>query len=214
MKKTRMFGVLFCLVLNSYLSCGYIQLSSLKSKMFHKILINKKIKTDFKKITSNDAYHIASFWYDELAVVNREELTYQDQGINLLYRPPSHVFETSVNLTDFKYSIISDVENKSEYFIWRPKIQICLPSLHAIETNNDESVKSEELKNTLLYPSFRETMYLLSLDHVNMSSSASVTNIARSPYWCDPKYDSLETLHYSVKNFFVNYLKRQGLKYK
>ena len=94
-------------------SNGYIQLSSLKSKMFHKILVNQKIKNDFRKITSNDAYQIASFWYDELVETNAEEIAKKQHSINLLYRPRKPVFESSVNLTDFKYNIISDVDNQN-----------------------------------------------------------------------------------------------------
>lgn len=125
-------------ILSVFSSSGYIQLSSLKTKMFHKVLTNKKIKKDFKKITSNDAYQIASFWHDELTEINQEEKTKYLQGINLFYRSTRSVFETSVNLTDFKYVIISDTEKKNEYFIWRPKIQICLPTLHVAEINDDD----------------------------------------------------------------------------
>lgn len=192
------------------LSSGYIQLSSLKSKLFHKVLINSKIKSDFKKITSNDAYQVACFWHDELVqACSDEERNHQISS--LLYRPTSkHIFDNSVNLTDFKYSIISDVENKNQYYIWRPKIQICLPSLRSIEIDK----RRDEIKKTLLYPSFRETMYLLSLEARNDSETAIINNIVQSPYWSEPKYDSYKIMQYSVDNFFVGYLKYRGLKYK
>ena len=202
---------------NLSFSRGYIQLSSLKSTMFHKILVNKKIKNDFRKITSNDAYQIASFWYDELTEGTNEEIAKNQHGINLLYRPTKNVFQTSVNLTDFKYNIISDLDNQNEYFIWRPKIQICLPSLHSVELDNTcENKKSDPIKKTLLYPSFRETMYLLSLEFPDHTRNKSVvlSNIARSPYWNDPKYDSLEVLNYSLYQYFVKYLKYPSLEIK
>lgn len=202
-------------------SNGYIQLSALKSKMFHKILVNQKIKNDFRKITSNDAYQIASFWYDELAETNAEEIAKKQHSINLLYRPRKPVFESSVNLTDFKYNIISDVDNQNEYYIWRPKIQICLPSLHSVNElckheDEDEDAKSECIKKTLLYPSFRETMFLLSLEsrQNDRNKCANIVNIAQSPYWHEPKCDSLDILNYSLHQYFVKYLKYSNLEIK
>ena len=196
-------------------SCGYIQLSSLKSKIFHRILVNQKIKNDFRKITSNDAYQIASYWYNELSETSCKEMDKTQHSINLLYRPTKSVFETSVNLTDFKYNIISDIDNKNEYYIWRPKIQICLPSLHTVN-EADKNVKNDGLQKTLLYPSFHETMFLLSLENPDHYRNKPVTlsNIARSPYWNEPKYDSLEVLNYSLKKYFVNYLKYPNLEIK
>lgn len=205
----------------THFSCGYIQLSSLKSKMFHKILVHQRIKNDFRKITSNDAYQIACFWYDELSETNNEEFLKTQHGIDLLYRPTKAVFDTSVNLTDFKYSIISDIDHKNEYYIWRPKIQICLPSLHSVDhfpknEDTDENTKSANIQKTLLYPSFRETMFLLSLESPEHSRNkcVSLSNIARSPYWNEPKYNSLEVLNYSLYQYFVKYLKYPGLEIK
>ena len=201
--------------------CGYIQLSSLKSKMFHKIMIHHRIKSDFRKITSNDAYQISSFWHDELSETNSEELFKGEHDIGLLYRPTRSVFETSANLTDFKYNIINDVDNKNEYYIWRPKIQICLPSLRSVvdvQKNEEESenAKSEDIKKTLLYPSFRETMFLLSLDSPDhhRNKCATLGNIALSPYWNEPKCDSYEILNDSLYKYFVKYLKYPYLEIK
>lgn len=217
------FSLFFSTLLFSQIlsSCGYIQLSSLKSKMFHKILVHQKIKGDFRKITSNDAYQIASFWYNELSEANNENILKREHGIDLLYRPTKPVFETSVNLTDFKYNIISDVNNKNEYYIWRPKIQICLPSLQSVvdarkNEDNNENIKSEDSQKTLLYPSFRETMFLLSLDSPDQyrNKGAIICNIARSPYWNEPKYNSLKVLNYSLHQYFVKYLKYPGLEIK
>ena len=208
------FGSLIFLQLS--FSSGYIQLSTLKSKMFHKILVNQKIKNDFRKITSNDAYKIASFWHDELTETNNEMYNNQNR-IDLLYNPTKSVFETSVNLTDFKYNIINDADNINEYYIWRPKIQICLPFLHSVdETIVNQDCKNEGIKKTLLYPSFCETMFLLLLESPDRyrNKCATLSNIARSPYWNEPKYDSLELLNYSLKKYFVNYLKYPRLHIK
>ena len=192
-------------------SYGYIQLSPLKSKMFHKVLVNNKIKRDFKKISSNDAYQVVCFWQDELTRSTLEENN-KNQQIRLLYEPTSkHIFDNSVNLTDFKYNIISDIHHKNHYYIWRPKIQICLPLPDSIEIDKSEN----EFNKTQLYPSFRETMYLLSLEvKKNRQESAIVNNIVLSPYWNEPKHNSYEIMQNSVKRYFVNYLKYPGLKYK
>jgi len=197
------------------MSSGYIQISSLKSKIFHKILVNDKIKTDFKKISSNDAYQLACFWHDELMDTLSEKIrdtqNSDDQNINLLYKPsPKHIFDNSVNLTDFKYNIINDNAKKNEYYIWRPKVQICLPSLYGINEYNGD----EDICNPLLYPSFRETMYLLSIDSKNRKNGATINNIVKSPYWNEPKHNSYKVMHFSVKKYFVNYLKYKNLKYK
>lgn len=217
---------ILCLIQLS-ISSGYIQLSSLKSKIFHKVLINDKIKTDFKKISSNDAYQLACFWHSELVdtiseKINEPQNSY-DQNINLLYTP-KHIFDNSVNLTDFKYNIINDNSKNNQYYIWRPKVQICLPSLYGInEYNGDEDVckikinednNDEEICKPLLYPSFRETMYLLSIDTKNRKNGATINNIVKSPYWNEPKHESYKTLQFSVNNYFVNYLKYNNLKYK
>ena len=204
--------LIICVIFLSKFSqlSGYVQLSSLKAKLFHKILTNNKIKTDFKKITSNDAYQLSCFWHDELLQTTKEE-SRQCQGINLLYQPTNHIFKNSVNLTDIKYHIISDVENNHCYYIWRPKIQICLPSMYAIIIKDDES--NSNLQKTLLYPSFRETMYLLSVETNDRSKNAIITNIVQSPYWNEPQYDSYNILQFSLKSFFVNYLKYPSLEY-
>lgn len=211
------------------MSSGYIQISSLKSKIFHKVLVNDKIKTDFKKISSNDAYQLTCFWHDELVDTLSEKIrepqNSDDQNINLLYRPsPKHIFDNSVNLTDFKYNIINDNSKKNQYYIWRPKVQICLPSLYGInEYNGDEEIckikinediQNEDICNPLLYPSFRETMYLLSIDSKNRTNGATINNIVKSPYWNEPKHNSYKVMHFSVNKYFVNYLKYNNLKYK
>ena len=228
MIRAKFYGYFSCMFCLFHLSFSYIQLSSLKSKMFHKILVNKKIKTDFKKITSNDAYQLACFWYDELAQANTED-QFKSQGINLLYRPTKHVFENSINLTDFKYNIISDIDHDCQYYIWRPKIQICLPSLYSVniddqddkfdngdnsDNGDNDDTDNNRFQKTLLYPSFRETMYLLSLDMNNRSKPITINNIVESPYWNEPKHDSYEILQCSIERFFVDYLKYSGLKYK
>lgn len=187
---------------------GYIQLSSLKTKMFHRILINNKIKSDFKKITSNDAYQIVCFWHDELIRSSLEENN-KIQNDCILYNPTSkHIFDNSVNLTDFKYNIISDIHHKNEYYIWRPKIQICLP------LSDSTPLDENEINKTQLYPSFRETMHLLSLEKTNRYDNAIVINLVQSPYWNEPENDTYKIMQYSVKTFFVNYLKYSGVKYK
>lgn len=191
------------------ISSGYIQLSSLKTKMFHKIFVNKRIKNDFKKITSNDAYQLVSFWQDELIRATSEE-DCRNQNIGLLYKPVSkHIFDNSVNLTDFKYNIISDIDHINNYYIWRPKIQICLPLPYSIKIDKGEN----HLKNTQLYPSFRETMYLFSLKTMNNHDKAIINNIVQSPYWNEPKHDSYKIMQYSLKTFFIDYLKYSSLKY-
>lgn len=196
---------------------GYFQLSSLKSKMFHKILVNENIQTDFTKLTSNDAYQLACFWCDELAQANTEE-SFTSQGINLLYRPTKHVFEKSINLTDFKYNIVSDVEHEQQYYIWRPKIQICLPSPYStkIDEQDDDISESDDNKcrGASLYPSLRETMYLLSLNMKDRSKPVIINKSVQSPYWNEPKYDSFEILQNSLQQFFVVYLKYPGVNTK
>ena len=200
-------------LINLSLSHEYVQLSSLKSKMFHKILVNKKIKNDFKKITSNDAYQLTSFWNDELVNACSEE-SRQSQNINFLYRPDSHYLKNSVNLTDFKYNIISDTDQKNSYYIWRPKIQICLPSLYNIQSaDNEDDIKYNSQK-TLLYPSFRETMYVLCLTMEDCFEIVTINNIVQSPYWNEPKHNSYEILQFSIEQYFVKYLKHSGLEYK
>jgi len=205
--------LIICVIFLSKFSqlSGYVQLSSLKEKLFHKILTNNKIKTDFKKITSNDAYQLSCFWHDELLETTKEE-SRQLRDMNLLYQPKNNIFKNSVNLTDIKYNIISDVENNNCYYIWRPKIQICLPSMYAIIIKDDEN--NSNIKQTLLYPSFRETMYLLSVEMTDRSKPAIITNIVKSPYWNEPHYDSYNILQFSLESFFVNYLKYQSLEYK
>lgn len=201
---------LFVFLMNLSFSYEYIQLSTLKSKLFHKILINKKIKSDFKKISSFDAYQISTYWNDELTNACSEE-SKKYQNINLLYRPDTHVFKNSINLTDIKYDIISDTNKLNSYYIWRPKIQICLPSLYLVK--NDDSEESE-FQKTLLYPSFRETMHILSLNMNDRNEQIIVNNIVQSPYWTEPIHESYNLLQYSIEEYFVKYLKYPGLKYK
>lgn len=191
-----------------FISSGYIQLSTLKSKSFHKILINQKIKTDFKKITSNDAYQIASFWYDELEKVGADEGIDHKCDIHPLSKTNNILYEKSANLTDYQYNIINDIENKNHHYIWRPKIQICLPTLRSVNIDDD-------FPKTLLCPSFRETMYLLSLEGRNESlEDAIIRNIVQSPYWNKPEHESYNILQYSVERFFIDYLKYPCVKYK
>lgn len=201
---------IFVFLMNLSFSYGYIQLSSLKTKLFHKILINKKIKSDFKRISSYDAYQISTYWNDELTNACSEE-SKKCQNINMLYSPDTHVFNNSINLTDIKYDIISDINKKNTYYIWRPKIQICLPSLYLVENSNESE---DEFQKTLLYPSFRETMHLLSLNMDGRNENIIVNNIVQSPYWNEPIHESYNLLQFSIKEYFTKYLKYPGLKYK
>jgi hypothetical protein len=198
-------------ILNLPFLNGYIHFESLKAKIFHKILVNKKIKTDFKEIEPQDAYQLACFWYDELSYANSKK-SYDSQGIDLLYRPTKHIFENSVNLTDIKYNILINNETDQQYFIWRPKIQINLSSLHSmnIATDNNDSVN----ESTTIYPSFRETMYLLSLNTKEDINIVTINNIVQSPYWNEHKDISNEIFESSLEKYFVKYLKYSGLNYK
>lgn len=57
-------------------------------------------------------------------------------------------------------------------------------------------------------------MYLLCLETKDRNHKAIIKNIVRSPYWNEPKYDSLEILQFSLNSFFVNYLKYPGIEHK
>jgi len=209
--KTLNLLVLFLSVIDLLKLCEcYVQLSTLKSSLFHKIMINNKIKKDFKKITSTDAYQLASFWHDELLHITSTENKDEHQDIGFLYKPTNEIFKSSLNLTDFKYGVISDVENENTYYIWRPKIQICLPCLNSIQINEADM---DNFQKPLLYPSFRETMYLLSLNLTSRTSCAIVNNIVQSPYWNEPLHDSYKTMQTSMEQYFVGYLKYRGLSY-
>ena len=72
-----------------------------------------------------------------------------------------------------------------------------------IATDNNDSVN----ESTTIHPSFRETMYLLSLNTKEDVNIVTINNIVQSPYWNEHKDISNEIFESSLEKYFVKYLK-------
>lgn len=187
------------IVLQITTSHAYVKLTALKTKLFHKIMINSKVNQDFKQLSPQDASQLASFWHDELMHANTSP-NIPNPDMRCLYNAHIKDSEVQNNLTDFKYEVQVDINQINKYYIWRPKIQICLPSLHSV------SIVDSNINKTLLYPSFRETMYLFSIV-CDKSNGVTIKSIVQSPYWHDLKHESYDILQNSLKEYFMEKLK-------
>lgn len=183
----------------------YIHMSRLRMKLMNSILINSKVKNDFKTLEKNEAFQLSSFWYDELSKTHNSHLNDKFQGVEMLYHTTNY---ENNNLINFKYDIISNNNINERYLIWRPKIQLCLH-----ESYDAVNQKNYSKHNPTLYPSFRESIYLMSIESNLSEDGVKITNLVKSPFWVDNNYNSSSLFKESMDRYFISYLKYPSLEY-
>lgn len=185
---------------------GYIYMSRLRMNLMNSILINSKVKNDFKWLDHDEAKLLTSFWYEELTKSQNSHIDDSLQGVELLFR---HTNKENNNLINMKYKLVCNIENNDKYLVWRPKIQLFLQGVYDMlhSTNN-------YTHDTLLYPSFRESIFLISVSCDKREDSVKVTNLVKSPFWTDDNYNSDELLKNSMKKYFVSYLKYKSIDFE
>ena len=203
------FALLFVATFLPELCCAYFQMSKYRLNLLTDILTNSKVKNDFKTISHDDAFQLTSFWYEETKKIEYCETTNANQGVEYLYRPNRGIFENTDRLLDLRYDISKTKSQKDEhtYMIWRPKIQILIPYMHSSYEN------CTLISKPTLYPSFRETFYLLRVDRSDREYGVNILNIVKSPFWLDEKYNSLELMKSSLNKYLVSYLKYPQIYY-
>ena len=184
---------------------SYVHMSRLRTNLMNSILISSKVKKDFKALDKDEAFQLSSFWYDELIKTHQSGLNNKFMGVEMLYHSTNY---ESNNLINFKYDIISDNNPNEQYFIWRPKIQLCLH-----ETYNTLNQRNYSKHNSALYPSFRESIFLMSINSEFKEEGVKITNLVKSPFWVDDNYNSSNLLKDSMNRYFISYLKYPSIEY-
>jgi len=196
----------FVFLLSLQLVDGYIHMSRLRVNLMNCILTSPKIKHDFKTIDKNEAFQLSSFWYNELMQMQRSDIDERHRGLKLLYEPT--ICESS-DYVNFKYNILCN--NQCEkYVIWRPNVQLSLEKTYnALSTTEQEN--GNDNQNPLLYPSFRESIYLVSFYGDNREQGVKIKNIVKSPFWFDDDYNSTNIFKEAMTCYFVSYLKYSNI---
>lgn len=185
---------------------GYIYMSRLRMNLMNSILINTKIKNDFKWLDHDEAMLLTSFWQKELINSQTSHIDDSVQDVDMLFRD---INKENNNLINMKYRLICNRENNDKYLIWRPKIQLFLQGVYDMLHNTDNNTR-----HTLLYPSFRESIFLILISCDKREDGVKVINLVKSPFWTDDNYNSDELLKGSMKKYFVSYLKYKSIEYK
>lgn len=196
----------FVFLLYLQLVDSYIHMSRLRVNLMNCILTSPKIKHDFKTIDKNEAFQLTSFWYNELMQMQKSDIDVWYQGLKLLYQPISRESDDYIN---FKYNILCNSQDE-KYVIWRPKVQLSLEKTYnALSATKQEN--SSDNSNPLLYPSFRESIYLVSFYGYNREEGVKIKNIVKSPFWIDDDYNSTNIFNEAMTSYFVSYLKYSNI---
>ena len=187
---------------------GYINMNNFKTNLITNIKVDKTIKKDFKKLNNNDAYKLMEYWHNEIKQASYMKYDFDTTNINYLYEYDDDDLEYNEfksknlrNLTVIKYNLLFNKNNKNNWFIWRPNIEIDISRLCLYD------ISCKIMHNALLYPSIRESIYFVEIDMTNRSYGVIVKNIVKTPYWYNDIYDSSDILVDSLNKYFVSYLK-------
>lgn len=177
-------------------------MSRLRVNLMNCILTSSKIKHDFKTIDKNEAFQLTTFWYNELMQMQKSDIDVRYQGLKLLYQPISR---ESGDYVKFRYNILCNSQDE-KYVIWRPKVQLSLKKTYnALSSTKQEN--SSDNSNPLLYPSFKESIYLVSFNGDSREEGVKIKNIVKSPFWNDDDYNSTNIFKEAMTSYFVSYLK-------
>ena len=80
---------------------------------------------------------------------------------------------------------------------------------NALSTTEQEN--GNDNQNPLLYPSFRESIYLVSFYGDNREQGVKIKNIVKSPFWFDDDYNSTNIFKEAMTCYFVSYLKYSNI---
>ena len=127
---------------------GFIYHNHIAMNQPYMVNFQKKSSKDIKIIDNKDAHRLASFWYGEMKHQQEFSINNERQRIECLYRENNEDYEKMSNMMSFYYDFEKDNEKYTEYLIWKPKINPCF-----IDDNR---------QNSIFYPSFRDTMCIVS----------------------------------------------------
>lgn len=167
---------------------SYMHPSNFRSNIVNSILINSKIKNDFKKLNKDEALKLTSFWYNE---INQSQFNEQSST--------DHDYDPEHN-NILKQILVDCGADDIRYLIWRPKIQICMTGSSYTDAPNPNH-------DALLYPSFRETICLIEVKSSERQNGILVSRIIKSPFWVEDTNNSEELLKTSLHHYFISFLK-------
>ena len=177
-----------------YLTQSYFYYNHNRLKYPNYIIKKEKIQKDLTGIDYKLAKKASNMWYDELKI---KHIMRNNQNINLLYKSDNKYYdEITVNdYVDFMYDIEINY-NKNKYLLWKPSVKPLM-----VKDGNEDS--------TILYPSYREVLSIISYKQDNKDDDKIlINNFITSPYI---RTDKITDIKREVKkiliNYFVGYLK-------
>ena len=193
--------VMLVSLLSSFLVPGqsYIYHSYRALRQPYSILYNSKSHKEIKKIDDNTALLLASHWYDELKICQKEQMNdpSEQQNIRFLYDTNNDEYMKMSDIMTFNYNIQTDEEARTEYLIWNPKI-------HQIAID-------EDITNSIVYPCFRQSMCLVSFQRIE--NNVEIRDMIYNPFWNGESKLVHKHMKKVLIHYFISYLKHKRLTF-
>jgi hypothetical protein len=176
---------------------GYVFHNHVSLNQPYEIQYNANSAKDFKKIDEQDAYHLSSFWYEQLKV-SQDYHNEPMQNIQYLYSNIDDDYLKMSNMMSLKYNIKTDDSHCNEYMIWKPKLK---PHL-----------MKDVRENSIFYPCFRQTMCLICFKRI--TNSVYVENIIYTPFWQGDTNQINKKAKSIIVQHFLEYLKHYEIYFE
>ena len=176
---------------------GYVFHNHVSLNQPYEIQYHANSAKDFKTIDEQDAYHLFSFWYEQLKV-SQDYHNEPMQNIQYLYSNIDDDYLKMSNMMSLKYNIKTDDSHCNEYMIWKPKLK---PQL-----------MKDVRENSIFYPCFRQTMCLICFKRI--TNSVYVENIIYTPFWQGDTTQINKKTKSIIIQHFLDYLKHYEIHFE
>ena len=166
---------------------AYLYHNHVSLKQPYMVEFQKRCSKDIKIISKDDAYKLTSHWYHEMKDQQYDAMTQENnrQDIQYLYTFEKKDYMRMSNMMTFYYDFENDKANHMEYLIWKPRIKPVFIN--------------EPRQNSIFYPSFRQTMCLISFECIK--NTIRIDSLIYSPFW----NGDTNIIQKKSRAFFVDY---------
>jgi hypothetical protein len=194
-------SIILVSLLVSFLAPGqsYIYHSYRALRQPYRILYNSKSHKEIKKIDDDTALLLATHWYDELKICQKEQTTdpIGSQNIRFLYETNDDEYKKMSDIMTFNYNIQNDEDARTEYLIWKPKV-------HQIAID-------EDITNSVVYPCFRQSMCLVGFQRI--ANNVEIQDMIFNPFWNGESKLTHKHMKKVLIHYFITYMKHKRIEF-
>ncbi len=191
---------IFILILNIITNISaYLYHNHISLKQPYMVDFQKRCSKDIKIINKDDAYKLTSHWYNEMKDQQYYATSIDNdrQDIQYLYTNEKKDYIQMSNMMTIYYDFESDKSHHMEYLIWKPRIKPVFID--------------EPRQNSIFYPSFRQTMCLVSFEC--NKNEIRIDSLIYSPFWVGDTNMIQKKSKAFLVDYFIEYMKHNEVNF-